>query len=92
MAQVEKRTISIPAHHAAFIDAKVASGAYASMSEVVRAGLRALQDQEAAVERWLREEVAPAYDAHKAEPLRAVPLDEAFTNLRQMLTKEGDGV
>jgi hypothetical protein len=30
---------------------------------VVPAGLRALQERDAAVERWLREEVAPVYDA-----------------------------
>ena len=49
---------SLPAEQAAFIDAKGSSGAYASASEVVRAGLRALQERDAAVERWLREEVA----------------------------------
>jgi putative addiction module CopG family antidote len=50
MAAIEKRTFSLPAEHAAFIDAQVASGAFASGSEVVRAGLRALQERDAAVE------------------------------------------
>ena len=68
MAASEKRTFSLPAEQAAFIDAQVASGAFASASEVVRAGLRALQERDAAVERWLREEVAPAYDRWKADP------------------------
>ena len=40
MSDIEKRTFSLPAEQAAFIDAKVSSGAYASASEVVRAGLR----------------------------------------------------
>lgn len=39
MAGTEKRTISLPEEHAAFIDRMVASGAYASAGEVVRAGL-----------------------------------------------------
>jgi antitoxin ParD1/3/4 len=50
-SNIEKRTFSLPAEHTAFIDAQVASGAFASGSEVVRAGLRALQERDAAVER-----------------------------------------
>jgi len=83
MSTVEKRTISLPAEHAAFIDAQVASGAFASASEVVRAGLRALQERDAAVERWLREEVAPTYDAMKADPSRALSGDEVQERIRQ---------
>jgi antitoxin ParD1/3/4 len=82
MSTIEKRTFSLPAEHAAFIDEKVASGAYASGSEVVRAGLRALAERDAAVERWLREEVAPAYDATAADPSRAVPAKDAFDAVR----------
>ena len=58
MADIEKRTFSLPSEHTAFIDSLVSSGTYASGSEVVRAGLRALQERDAAVEQWLREEVA----------------------------------
>ena len=82
MANVEKRTISLPEEHAAFIDQLVASGTYASASEVVRAGLRALQERDAAVERWLREEVAPAYDAMQADPGRALGLGDVFADIR----------
>ena len=82
MSAIAKRTISLPVEHAAFIDQQVASGAYASASEVVRAGLRALQERDAAVERWLREEVAPAYDALKADPDRAIPSDDVFAEIR----------
>ena len=60
----------------------MASGAYASASEVVRAGLQALQERDAAVERWLREEVAPAYDAWQADPGRAIPADQVFAEVR----------
>ncbi len=66
MSKVSKRTFSLPAEQAAYIDTKVDSGAYASGSEVIRAGLRALQERDAAFERWLREEVVPTYDATKA--------------------------
>ena len=82
MAPISKRTFSLPAGHAKFIDAKVASGTYASGSEVVRAGLRALQERDAAVERWLREEVAPVYDAMKADPARGIPAKKVFADIR----------
>lgn len=82
MAAVEKRTVSLPEEHAAYLDRMVASGAYASASEVVRAGLRALQERDAAVERWLNTEVATAYDAMEADPSRARSIDDVFDAIR----------
>lgn len=73
MSATAKRTVSLPEEQSAFIDAKVAAGDYASASEVVRAGLRALRERDDAVERWLREEVAPTFDAMVADPARAIP-------------------
>jgi putative addiction module CopG family antidote len=54
------------------VRAKVASGEYATESEVIRDGLRALMGRDEAVEAWLRKEVASAYDALKKTPGRAV--------------------
>jgi len=82
MASSEKRTFSLPAEQADFIDAMVASGAYASGSEVVRAGLRALQERDRAVENWLREEVVGVYDAMQADPSRAIPAAQVFAAVR----------
>ena len=61
---------------------KVQTGRYTSASEVVRAGIRALQERDAAVERWLREDVAPVYDAMKADPSRGVPAEQVFASVR----------
>jgi antitoxin ParD1/3/4 len=82
MSTVAKRTISLPEEHAAFIDAKVAAGDYASASEVVRAGLRALRERDEAVERWLRDDAAPTYDAMTADPGRALPADKVRAAIR----------
>ena len=82
MPAIEKRTFSLPAEQAAFIDAQVQSGVFASASEVVRAGLRALQERDAAVERWLREEVVPTYDEMKAHPERGIPLAQVMDEIR----------
>lgn len=82
MSNLAKRTVSLPEEHAAYIDRMVASGAFASASEVVRAGLRALQERDAAIERWLREDVAAAYDAIQDNPERAIPAKQVFDELR----------
>jgi len=83
MTSVRKRSFSLPAEQAKYIDAKVASGAYASASEVVCAGLRALQQRDGAVERWLFNEVAPTYDAMAADPSRAIKVEAVFSELRR---------
>lgn len=82
LPSTEKRTFRLSAEQAGYIDAQVASGACATASEVVRAGLRALQERDAAVERWLREEVVPAYDRWKADPSRAIPIEKVEESIR----------
>ena len=84
MAATEKRTFSLPAEQSAFIDEMVKSGAYATGSEVIRDGLRALQERNATVERWLREEVAPTYDEMKAHPERALTGEQVRDNLLRL--------
>jgi len=49
----------------------------------VRAGLTALSEQDEAVERWLRDEVVPVYDAMRADPSRAIPAEQVFSELRR---------
>ncbi|WP_433850566.1 type II toxin-antitoxin system ParD family antitoxin [Brucella pseudogrignonensis] len=82
MANIEKRTISLPSEQAAFIESKIRNGDYASVSEVVRAGLRALRERDEVIERWLHNEVAGSYDAMKSDPARAITVDSAFASVR----------
>ena len=72
MRSTQQLSITLPHEMADAVRAKVASGEYATESEVIRDGLRALLARDQAIERWLRDEVAAAYDALKAEPSRAV--------------------
>lgn len=81
MRTTQQMSVTLPLEMARLVKDKVASGAYASESEVIRAGLRALQERDAAVERWLREEVAQAYDAFKASPGDTSNLAEVSSRL-----------
>lgn len=78
MRSTQQMSITLPHEMADLVKRRVASGDYASESEVIREGLRALQEREAAIDNWLRTEVAAAYDAHQANPEKARSLDEAW--------------
>ncbi len=90
MSGAEKRTFSLPPEHAAFIDSKVKSGSYASGSEVIRAGLRALQERDAAVEKWLQEDVARTYDAFKNGKMDTHSIDDVFDAIRTKYNTENE--
>jgi antitoxin ParD1/3/4 len=87
MRSTQQLSITLPVEMARLVKDKVASGAYASESEVIREGLRALQERDAAVERWLREEVAPSFDAHRADPSAARPLSEVAASLEAFMDR-----
>ena len=76
MRSTQQLSITLPNQMAELVRAKVATGEYATESEVIRDGLRSLLARDRAVEAWLREQVAPAYDALKADPSRAVSTDD----------------
>jgi putative addiction module CopG family antidote len=87
MRTTQSLSITLPIEMAEMVKAKVTSGEYATESEVIRDGLRALAARDAAVERWLREEVAAAYDAHKADPTRAVLLEDGMAKVRSRIAR-----
>ena len=82
MRTTQQMSITLPVEMAKLVKDKVASGAYASESEVVREGLRALQERDAAVEKWLREDVAPTYDRYRAGKEPTASIEESGNRLR----------
>jgi antitoxin ParD1/3/4 len=75
----------------ASVDERVKSGAYNSVSEVVRAGLRALQREEAALDEIMRRRIQESLD----DPQPDVSAEDVFERLRRrhadlMKAKNGD--
>lgn len=92
MRSTQQLSITLPNEMAEFVRAKVASGEYASESEVIRDGLRAMQTRDRALENWLRTEVAEAYDELKSDPSKGRTPEQVLASLktetkRQLKTK-----
>ncbi|NLS02750.1 type II toxin-antitoxin system ParD family antitoxin [Rhizobium sp. P32RR-XVIII] len=85
MRTTQPLSITLPVEMAKMVKDKVASGEYASESEVIRDGLRALAAQDAAIEKWLREEVVPTIKALDADPSRAIPVKEARRRIQAFM-------
>ena len=59
------------------VDARVKSGAYSSVDDVLRAGLRALDREEASRDQMMREAVQAALD----DPRPDIPAEDVFAQL-----------
>ncbi|MCI9888667.1 type II toxin-antitoxin system ParD family antitoxin [Micrococcales bacterium 31B] len=87
MRTTKQLSITLPTGMADALKERVTSGAYASESEVVRDGLRALFAREQAVESWLRTEVVAAYDELRADSSRALSADDVRAHLASVHMK-----
>jgi putative addiction module CopG family antidote len=73
MRTTQQFSVTLPLDMAEAVESKIKSGQYASVSEVIRDGVRALLERDAAIERWLREEVAAGHQEYLADPSKGVP-------------------
>ena len=83
MGATQQFSFTLPNQMSAQLRAKVASGEYATESEVIRDGLRTLQARDKAVEHWLRNDVVNSYEALKADPSRG----HSLADTREALAK-----
>ena len=68
-------------HYERFIRKQLESGRYNNASEVVRAGLRMLEDFEAEREKWLREEIPARLTELQQDPTKGIPAETVFSRL-----------
>lgn len=76
MQAEEHLSITLPAEIARIIRDKVATGQYASASEVVGDSLLTLAERDEAVDAWLTAEVVPAYDRLRDDPGSAITIEK----------------
>lgn len=84
------RNVSLTEELDRFVASKVASGKYENASEVFRAGLRALEEQEAQRQQWiafLRREAADGFaELDRGEGIGGTPA-EIMTSIRAEVTR-----
>ncbi len=81
MRTTQQLSITLTKEMADAVKDKVRSGEYATESEVIRDGLRALLARDQAVEKWLRDTVVPAAEALRADPGQALTADQVREHL-----------
>lgn len=74
-------SIALGNHYEEFIKRQLDGGRYNNPSEVVRAGLRLLEDYEDGREHWLRQEIPRRLAEIRADPSKAVPVETVFADL-----------
>jgi antitoxin ParD1/3/4 len=76
-------TVTVPTAQKAFIEERIRVGRFGSASEVVRAGLRALEREEAHLDEWMRERVRQIAD----DPRPLVSADEVLERLNARIAR-----
>lgn len=83
MRKTQSLSITLPHEMAEDVRNRVAAGQYATESEVIREGLRALKAQDNALEHWLKTEGVARYEAFRSNPAAVEPAGEVFARLRK---------
>jgi len=70
-------TVTLASGQKEFVEDRVRLGRFASASEVVREGLRALEREEAHLDEWMREKIRAA----RQDSRPSIPADEVLARL-----------
>lgn len=83
--------VAIGNHYEEFIRKQLESGRYNNASEVVRAGLRLLEDHETARERWLALDIPERYQEIMKDPSIGVPAKTVRARFEQKRRSPANG-
>ena len=89
MGAITRLSIDLPDDMASAVREQVASGQYASESEVIQEGLRALKARDEIEGDWLRAEIADAYEAWRANPTDVLTVDQVRQKLEEARRAHG---
>ncbi|WP_371917352.1 type II toxin-antitoxin system ParD family antitoxin [Pseudomonas sp. S09G 359] len=89
MRSTQQMSITLPIEMAAWVKAKVAAGEYATESEVIRDGLRALLARDRAMDDWLRDEVMPVAASLEIDPGRALSAEQVREHMAAKRQRKG---
>lgn len=89
MRSTQQFSITLPNEMADVVKRKVSAGEYATESEVIRDGLRALMARDRAMADWLKNEVVPAAMALQADPARALSTEQVREHLQAKRRRRG---
>jgi antitoxin ParD1/3/4 len=83
----DQLNITLPPEMTKRIREKIAAGYYRNELEVIEDGLDALEPSDAGIERWLIEEVVPAYDAMEKDSSSGLSVDQVRSTLAALHAK-----
>jgi putative addiction module CopG family antidote len=84
MNAIRKVDIALPEDLLDLVDQEIASGRFATRSEVIAEGLRTLKARDGEVEHWLQTDVARTYDQLMSGQEATVPLDEVIARFSDL--------
>lgn len=89
MRTTQQMSITLPLDMAEAVRFRVKSGRYASESEVIREGLRALSEREDALEQWLRKTVVPRVKAARSKGSQTKTAAQVRSALKRARVQRG---
>jgi antitoxin ParD1/3/4 len=78
-------TVELSEEERAFIERKIDAGVVPNAGALLHAALAFAIEDDADMERWLREDVVPTIERMEKDPSRAIPVDEVFEKLRRRI-------
>lgn len=87
MGTARQFSVTLPQDMAEVVDAKIKSGAYSTVSDVMSDGVRALVERDAAIEKWLRDEVVAGHREYLADPSKGVPAEAILERIKARRNK-----